>query len=72
MSNNNNMLNTEAIAHSQWSSSSGRSLLKTDLSVCEIGSSYLLDLSTVLKYIEIRVMDANNCIKEAVCVHSKS
>lgn len=70
MSNNNNMLHTEAIARTQWSSFSGSDLLKTDLSVCEMGPSYLLDLSTVLKYTEVRVMDANNCSTEAVCVHS--
>lgn len=50
------MLHTEAIALSQWSSFSGSNLLKTDLSVCEMGPSYLLDLSTVLKCTEVRVM----------------
>lgn len=44
-------------------------MLKTEWSACEIGPSYLLDLSTVLKYIEVRIMDAS---KEAVSVHSKS
>lgn len=72
MSNNGNILRIEAIAHAQWSSFSGSNLLKTNLSVCKIGLSYLLDLSTVLKYTKVRVMDANNGTKESVCVHSKS
>lgn len=72
MSNNNNMLHTEAIANPQWSSFSDNNLLKTEWSAREMGPSYLLDLSTVLKYIEVRIMDASNCRKEAVCVHSKS
>lgn len=61
MSNNNNALHPDCTARSQWPSFSGRNLLKTDLSVCEIDPSYLLELSTVLKYTEVRVMGANNC-----------
>lgn len=72
MSNNSNMLHIEGIAHPQRSSFSGSDLLKTNLSVCETGSSYLFDLSTVLKYTGFGEMNASNHSKEAVCVHPKS
>lgn len=72
MSNNNNMLHTEAVAHPQWSSFSCSNMLKTDLPVCEMGPSYLLDLSTGLKSTEVRVMAANNCSEATDCVRSKS
>lgn len=72
MSNNNNILHSEATACSQWFFFLGSNLLKTNLSICEMGPSYLLDLSTALKYIEVTVMDANNSSEEAVCVNSKS
>lgn len=71
MSNNNNTLHTEAVAHPQWSSFSCSNMLKTDLPVCEMGPSYLLDLSTGLKYTEVRVMAANNCSEETDCVGSE-